>query len=67
MSTDETPAAHPDNLRGPAAPRSSDTSYLVSRWAFLPPHIREAIVTLVDAGLLSYESRQQQSRTEEEF
>lgn len=33
------------------APRSGDANYVASRWVFLPPHIREAIITLVDAGL----------------
>ena len=31
--------------------RSDSTEYVRSRWPFLSPHIREAIVTLVDAGL----------------
>lgn len=30
--------------------RSSSTDYVRSRWPLLPPHIREAIVSLVDAG-----------------
>ncbi len=33
------------------ARRSDSSDYVRSRWPFLPPHIREAIVTLVDAGL----------------
>lgn len=39
----------------PTSTRASDTSYVSSRWVFLPPHIREAIVTLVDAGMINHE------------
>lgn len=31
--------------------RSGSAEYVASRWCMLPPHVREAIVTLVDAGL----------------
>ena len=30
---------------------SPTISYIAARWDFLPPHIREAILTLVDAGV----------------
>ena len=31
--------------------RTSSTDYIAARWCMLPPHVREAIVTLVDAGV----------------
>ncbi len=37
------------------APCDADLSpsirYIAARWDFLPPHIREAILSLVDAGI----------------
>lgn len=31
--------------------RTSSTDYITAHWCMLPPHVREAIVTLVDAGV----------------
>lgn len=47
------PASDPAATDRPAspAPRRDSSDYVRSRWPLLPPHIREAIVTLVDAGL----------------
>lgn len=59
--TDNKPTNEPTGPTQRVAPtRASDTSYVVSRWAFLPPHIREAIVTLVDAGLANAERQPDQ-------
>lgn len=31
--------------------RSNSAEYVAARWCMLPPHVREAICTLVDAAL----------------
>lgn len=38
--------------------RSGSAEYVASRWCMLPPHVREAIVTLVDAGFASHSMNQ---------
>lgn len=38
-------------------PRSSNTAYVVSRWSMLPLHIRETIISLVDAGLREHDAQ----------
>ena len=43
--TDSKPTV--DNSRKPCA------DYVTARWCMLPPHVREAIVTLVDAALVN--------------
>ena len=59
MTTDKSATSVVAASATPTSTRASDTSYVSSRWVFLPPHIREAIVTLVDAALLMHESRSQ--------
>ena len=55
MTIDKPATTHDSTSTGPTSTRASDTSYVSSRWVFLPPHIREAIVTLVDAGMINHE------------
>jgi len=33
--------------------RTTSTDYITASWSMLPPHVREAIVTLVDAALVN--------------
>lgn len=39
------------------SPRSDSSDYVRTRWPMLPPHIREAIITLVDATLRTADDR----------
>ena len=55
MTTDKSATSVVAASATPTSTRASDTSYVSSRWVFLPPHIREAIVTLVDAGMINHE------------
>lgn len=48
---------NPETDRPEPRDRAADTAYLTSRWPMLPPHIREAIVALVDAGLTLYDAQ----------
>ena len=66
MTTNEATTTPVSASTTPTSTRASDTSYVSSRWVFLPPHIREAIVTLVDAALLMHESRSQRKSAQPE-
>lgn len=55
MKSDET--ARADGAHE-VTPRSASSDYVRSRWPFLAPHIREAIIALVDAGLLQQPNQQ---------
>ena len=46
-----TPAPNCPSLAAPDLELSPTVSYIAARWALLPPHIREAILTLVDSGV----------------
>ncbi len=48
MTAREDDASEP---MGQITPRRGSCDYIRSRWPFLAPHIREAIIALVDAGL----------------
>lgn len=45
--------------------RTTSIGYVAVCWSKLPPHVREAIVTLVDAGLMTPQSASQSSHSEE--
>ncbi len=45
--------------------QSTSVEHITARWCMLPPHVREAIVTLVDAGLVTNQ-HQRTSRVGEE-
>jgi hypothetical protein len=47
-----TPAPNCHGLTAPDTGISPGIGYIANRWDFLPPHIREAILTLVDAGVV---------------
>ncbi len=49
-----------DSLR-----RNPSVDYIAARWCMLPPHVRETMITLVDAGLLTSHPPSQTPRAEE--
>jgi hypothetical protein len=45
------PAPNCPSLAASDTELSPSVSYIAARWALLPPHLREAILTLVDSGV----------------
>jgi hypothetical protein len=35
---------------------ASSVRYIADRWQLLPPHVREAVITLIDAACLQHQS-----------
>ncbi len=46
--------------------RSSSVDYIAARWCTLPPHVRETIITLVDASLLASQHQHTSAVSEED-
>jgi len=59
MSIDERSKSTEDRLR-----RGTSVDHVSVHWRLLPPHIREAIVMLVDASLLTQQQQASQGNTE---